>query len=259
MARGVRDRRSEANAKPAMNPPMPSAAGSAGDGADSVAAAIMAGGAPPAGARSVTGAKPQFLRLTAVPAASLVSLLTWQPPPATAVFEPMSAMARRQATPNMRTRSRGMEAPPRGTFLAPTTSAARFGSLRAGCAACRESPGSRPGTHLAVRESDLPAKQRDRGPTGDVAAFIRVVVAGRVHLARVDRSPPGGIEDHQIRVGADGDGALARGQTGDARGRGREHLDHAFEGDAAAAHALRVEHRQHRLEVRDAGRYAIER
>src|SRR5687767_3657996 len=77
---------------------------------------------------------------------------------------------------------------------------------------------------LAVCVSGLTTKQRGRRPARDLPSFIGVVVASGVHLAGPDRPPELRIEYHDVGVVAHRDLPLAA-QTGDARRRGREHVD----------------------------------
>src|SRR5688572_24001651 len=82
---------------------------------------------------------------------------------------------------------------------------------------------TRPRVNLAVCVSGLTTEQRGRRPAGDLPSLIRVVVAGRVHLARPDRPRSLGIEDRDVGVVPERDLALAA-QTGDPRRRRREHV-----------------------------------
>jgi hypothetical protein len=58
-----------------------------------------------------------------------------------------------------------------------------------------------------------------------------------VHLARPDGPRELGIEDHDVSVIPDRDLALAA-QTGDARRRGGEQVDHSFQSQPPAPHSL---------------------
>src|SRR4051794_1816010 len=61
------------------------------------------------------------------------------------------------------------------------------------------------GADLAAVVHDLPASQHRSRPTRDLPALVRVVVAGGMHLARVDRALLDRIEEHEVGVLVDGD------------------------------------------------------
>ena len=83
-----------------------------------------------------------------------------------------------------------------------------------------------------------------------VEALVRRVVAGVVEVGGADRPARRGVEQDEIGVAPDLDGALAREAEQAGRGRG-EQVDQPLDGEAALGDALGVDDRQERL---DAGR-----
>src|SRR6185503_13119773 len=77
----------------------------------------------------------------------------------------------------------------------------------------REATAARGGADLAAVVRDLPAEEHGARPASDVPPFVRVVVAGRLHLVRADRPLFDRVEEHEVRVLADGDLTL-RAQAG---------------------------------------------
>src|SRR5215469_3664849 len=110
----------------------------------------------------------------------------------------------------------------------------------------------------AIGDDYLAARNRDRGPARDFEALERIVVGARVHLGAVHDHLALGLEDDQVGVRPFGDHALLRIHAEDARGIGRDQIDHALKRDAVLFHTFRIEHRHEGLEVRHPRHHARE-
>src|ERR1022692_3790624 len=84
-------------------------------------------------------------------------------------------------------------------------------SLRGGGGSLAQQPAAaRLGNDLAIRQNDVTAADREARPPVNLAAVVDRVVRVRLHRAAVDRAAQLRIEDHEVRVAADGDRALPR-------------------------------------------------
>ena len=97
----------------------------------------------------------------------------------------------------------------------------------------------KPGSTISSSPSTtiVPRSEHRLRRAGDLGALVEVVVRARVLRRRRDRDLLLGVEDDDVRVGADRDRALARVEAEQLRGVRREQLDHAVERDPAVAHA----------------------
>src|SRR6266545_4075753 len=102
---------------------------------------------------------------------------------------------------------------------------------------------------LSILVNNLSAPNGDDGPAGDLpSSENREPRIGELILV-ADRLLQVRIPDHNVGIGADRDGSLARVQTKQLRGIRRADGDELFERDALRANALRVKQRQVRLQI----------
>jgi hypothetical protein len=91
---------------------------------------------------------------------------------------------------------------------------------------------------LALVDDDRAAGEDRAGTPGDPLALVRRVVHVHVVGLRRHRVPLFGVVDHDVRVRAGRDGALARVEAEHARGSRAGDLDPAAPGDVALQHGL---------------------
>ena len=139
---------------------------------------------------------------------------------------------------------------PRTTYASDEEAADVAARIQGACAsASRGTTRRRRAEHLALREGDSAAQHGVDGVDPELRPVERrpALLVVVLQVVRVEHLAPVRLHDREVRVGADPDGALARGEAEEPSRRRRHELGDPLQRDVALVQRLRGEHGEHEL------------